>query len=118
MANIRDIENLLKLDNNELFLIIGNEIRGKGAAPAPKKQIILQANQWFSDHVKEIKEMICRNSRILTLANKDKSGGDIVMLISAIADLITSLTLNIAAISVAILIVREGLLKFCENYWK
>jgi len=117
MESVKEIERLMLLDNEELLFELGNEIRGLGASPAPKRQIVLQAKEWLTANSKQLNNTICNSEKIKFLANKDDSEGDLIMLVSAISDLIFSLFSGISPMTVAILIVREGLLKYCEKHW-
>lgn len=117
MNKHEQISQLLELSTEELLVRIGEDIRGKGASPSSKGQLVMLAKDWLTKKSKEIQEQVCTSDKVRTIANTDKTQGDVVMLISAIADLIASLKIGISPITVAVLIFREGLIQYCKTYW-
>ena len=67
---------------------------------------------WIQMHLHDLRRLICSSLLYQTYASS-KRAQDRVMLVAAIADLITSITSGLAAVSVAVLIVRESLISFC-----
>jgi hypothetical protein len=67
---------------------------------------------WIQEHLHDLRRLICSSLLYQTYATSKRTQ-DRVMLVAAIADLIASITSGLAAVSVAVLIMRESLVSFC-----
>ena len=111
-----DIEKLLSLDNESLYLEIGNKLTGKGAFPFDKKYVTKLAKNWMREKRQHLAEILCDDKNIRELIrNQNKQNR--ILLITAIADLISSIISIVPAVTVAVLIVKEGFESLCSKKW-
>ncbi len=78
------------------------------------EELIAAGKHWFRTHYTELQAAVCR-SNFVDAYRSSKRTHDRVLLVAAIADLIASITGGVTAISVAVLIVKEGLDTFCPQ---
>jgi hypothetical protein len=81
--------------------------------PKRKDEFIEDGKNWLNENLPNLQHKICNNSKVKKLL--DTKGIDDVTLYSAIADLITSLSIGFAPFSVAALLVKRGLHKLCKT---
>ena len=118
-------EGLIKLVNStesELYERIGMELNSDrkhifGEKELSVKELISKGKKWFAFHKNEIKLLVCNNESVLLLLdapNSDKNERKI-LLISAVADLISSICLNLSPFTVAALVLIVGMEELCGS---
>lgn len=105
---------MINLNEDDILELIGIDLANseKNAFPLSKHQLIQKAKTWFYGREKILQETICNNELII----KYIKDNDTANLITAIADLIVSVTHGVSPITVAHLIVKKGLTIFCEKH--
>lgn len=111
------IEQLLRMDIEGVWVLLGQDIQGIAATPARKGQVVAAARSWLQRRRKAFSDTLCCNESIRKLAGAPEQKRDRVLLVSAVADLIASLAIGVSPITVAVLLVREGIFSLCEEYW-
>jgi hypothetical protein len=116
MTDDEQLKHLIEADEARLFEHIGaHAIRGSvGARPATPRELEKEGRAWLKRHTAELRNRVCSSLVVKTYLGSDRAQ-DRVLLVAAVADLVSSLVTGIAAISVAVLIVREGLATWCKE---
>ena len=111
MADNAPIEHL---SEQELLVQIGLELtRGEErAVPFDPRELLERGKAWLSAMGKELAERVC-TAEVRALLRES----DTPTLIAAIADLVASCCFGVSPITVAYLLVRRGLQKFCSRHW-
>ncbi len=105
-------ERLLELSEKDLYIELGMELSSKLALPLDENELEERGKKWFERKSDDIRKIVCNHS----FAEYILSGDDKISLITGIADLIAPLTpLKFAPFTVAAIIVKVGLTKFCEK---
>lgn len=101
---------------DELYLELGKQLASSAqrVIPLPPFRYIQVAKQWLSDHKREIKERVCADSSIKALLSNNRIG-DRLVVAAAVCDLISSITVGLSPVTVAVLLVKEGLRTLCEG---
>jgi hypothetical protein len=99
------IEQLLAMNDADLFMILAGALPPEGSAAAPSVE---RARKWFQENTAQFRQVICGSHVVKTYLESERADNRI-LLVAAIADLIASICTGIAAITVAVMIVKEGL---------
>lgn len=101
---------------DELYLAIGQSLveSRKFASPPEDSALIRRAKLWLSERRNELKVVICQNATVQELFIGNSREREIVLL-TAIADLITSLIAPVSPWTVAALLIKEGLHCLCPE---
>ncbi len=106
-----EIQRLMNLSEDELYLDIGLAANPDlNFLDKERKYIEEVGRNWFKNNVNKIKRVICKEEVIDSLSKDDK-----LMLISAIADLLAGLYLEVSPVTVAVLVVKQGVNNLCEE---
>ena len=109
------IEQTSGLEIIDLYEKIGIDISTElGLGDLEKEDYIDRGKNWFETQKKSLQLKVCQ-SNTAAIVLKDDRKWDQILLIAAIADLISSVLTNISPITVAALIAKEGLHRFCEK---
>jgi hypothetical protein len=108
---VREIENQLSLDSELLYRMLGAS-QSLGATPGTARdgKVMLANTQ------RNLRDRICADKnieRIYKAAQHSK-----VQLAAAVLDCIAGAVTGVSPITVAVLIVKEGVHLLCENAWK
>lgn len=108
------IETLLERSVGALLVDLGRELRppGLGMEPTSDDENFRQGQSWIDRNRPALARRLC-STMVVRLWIQSKRVGDRVLLVAAIADLITSLLTGVAAVTVAVLLVKEGLDTLC-----
>jgi hypothetical protein len=109
-----EINQLLEVETDALLRHVGDAtvFRTLQARPITDSERETAGRSWIQEHLHDLRRLICSSVLYQTYASSKRTQ-DRVMLVAAIADLIASITSGLAAVSVAVLIVRESLISFC-----
>ncbi|HWM54213.1 MAG TPA: hypothetical protein VNO20_02335 [Solirubrobacterales bacterium] len=89
------------------------ELGGAGLDVFPRS--LLQRGADTYKAIREsLRETICRDPRVIQLREDETHKPELV---AAIADIVASSTVGIPPFTVAVLILRDGLPRFCATYW-
>jgi len=105
-------EDFLSLTQDQLFIILGKELSSNLVLPLDNDELKERGKIWFERMTFSFKTKICQSSFILSITEEH----DTAKLITGIADLIVSiLPPHIAPFTVASIILKIGLKKFCNQ---
>lgn len=110
------IHELLEKSENELYLELSivSSSNSFEYSLNDLNKAIAKGKEVVSKQINIIKESICSNDYITKLA-ESKSYEDKVILVSAIADLIAATVIGISPITVAALLVKQGVPSLCNK---
>ena len=77
-------------------------------------ELIEDAEQWVAQRMSALRIRICESHVGSLIRIRDQKWND-VLLIAAIADLITGLTTGVSPVTVAALLVHRGVSALCDN---
>jgi hypothetical protein len=106
-----DIKAKLLLSDEDLFAEVGQSL-GKGATFT---DAIKRGRQVFENLKRELKERVCSNSKVIACYKGSKE--DSVQAVAAIIDAIAGALHGIPPATIAILLYRTGLTKYCGTGW-
>ncbi len=113
-----ELARVLDLDKSALLAELGLSLAGPLAAPMPKHEAIRRAKAWLTEQKSILESRVCTSQRIQELANTKNSLSNRSVLVIAVADLLMTIIGNLPVITVAALLVREGLTSICSKYWQ
>jgi hypothetical protein len=108
------IKRLLEAPMDDLYLEIGAQLGGRRAFPLPPKMLIDEAMRWTRD---TLSKPICGNRKLQELAKQDIPTQELILSVTGSLDLLGHILGAVPAVTVAVLIVRVGLHKFCSTAW-
>jgi hypothetical protein len=111
----RSLDALMELDEEALLQELGREVVHFSGAPLTPKQLESIAQKWLQGKTEFITERVCKSNRVYKLINNEGYSKELVF---AVCDLIVSIQFGISPLLVAVLIVKGGLNKICETYWR
>lgn len=116
MQNQNEIRRLMDLNLDELREDLGRQIASnlKLSMPLSYNRLVELSNNWINEQRKNLASYICSDQEVRSLSGSPSTERRI-MLASAIADLISSILVGISPITVAVLIVKEGIETFCKD---
>ena len=106
-----DIKAKLLLSDEDLFAEVGQSL-GKGATFT---DAIKRGRQVFENLKRELREKVCSNSKVISCYKGSKE--DSVQAVAAIIDAIAGALHGIPPATIAILLYRTGLGKYCGTGW-
>lgn len=112
-----ELARVLDLDDKALLAELGASLAGPLAAPMPKHEAIRRAKAWLKDKRADLVSTVCTSRRIQELCNTEDSLSNRSTLVLAVADLVMTVIGNLPVLTVAALLVREGLNSICAEYW-
>ena len=112
-----ELTRVLDLDENSLLAELGASLVGPLAAPMPRHEAIRRAKTWLNDRRSSLASVICTSQRIKELCDTTNSLSNRPALILAVADLLMTVIGTLPVLTVAALLVREGLTAVCADYW-
>jgi hypothetical protein len=111
----RSLDALMELDEETLFQELGREVVHFLGAPLTPKQLESIAKRWLQGKTEFISKRICTSDKVYELINSQDYSKELIL---AICDLIVEIQFGISPLLVAVLIVKGGLNKICEAYWR
>ena len=108
---IREIESQLSLDTDLLLRMLGSS-QSIGATPGTSRdgKVILENAK------RTLRDRICVNENVRK--THDLSADSRVQLVAAILDCIAGVVVGVSPITVAVLLVKEGVSNLCKDLWK
>lgn len=106
-----EIRAKLLLSDDQLLIEVGQSL-GKGATFTDAKR---RGHQVVENLSRRLKASVCSNSKVIACHKATKT--DDVQLVAAIVDCIVGALHGISAATVAVLIYRTGLTKYCGPGW-
>ena len=116
MPDVEDIRLLLNKSIEQLYIELGQQLLSPEyrAFPFPKERYMQRAREWLLENRERLRQIICDHDRVKSFMNSSRLE-ERVLLISAIVDLISSMCSGISPVTVAVLLVKEGLNSLCVN---
>ncbi|NMG18668.1 hypothetical protein [Brasilonema bromeliae] len=105
----QNIDRLLNLDTNLLYVEFGQQIGSLG----PANDITSQVKQWIVDRREDIYQKICIEGNYCLFIKQNKNASRIAIII-AIGDLLATVFSLIPVNTLAVLLTREFLDDFCN----
>lgn len=113
----KEIDRLMKLGADELYVLIGNRLIGLGAMPRPKKEVGKIGKLWLENRKSKLVDALCQNERIKALIAKgNEKLKNRIVLVAVVADCLSAMITSVSPITVSVLLVREGLEALCEKH--
>lgn len=112
----KEVESLLGQDEKSLYAALGAELIGPQAFPTDPGMLIAAARGWLADRKSSIEVAVCLNARVKDLVTNSRKR-DRILLVSAVADLISSVVSGVSPVTVSVLLVKEGLETLCDGHW-
>lgn len=109
------VRGLLNKNLDELYVELGRELYGGAAFPSPLGQLGQVARVWLQTKRVEIARVVCPNATVRMLLSDEISTQDRLILVTAVADLIASVIIEVSPVTVGVLLVKEGLKALCET---
>ena len=101
---------MIDLDEATLLARLADDVAlGVGPLDPDRKRLVARA--WIEAQRERLRAVICEDPQIRLL--RESTSDDRVALAAAVADLVASLTGNLAAATVAVLMVRSGIDSLC-----
>lgn len=118
--SLEEVERLNALSERALLAELGRAIvkhrqPGLQARPPSLKKLIEEGQAWLEAENKRIRHAVCRNEKIRHIATTEP--GATVKLMRVIADVVGGLAAYIPVGTVAEIIMRDGVPKYCELIW-
>ena len=108
-----EIARLLSLDEQRLYELIGRELTGRQALPMTPAELAERGRKWFRAHRDQIQRSVCDSRTLRELTERS----DELQLVAAIADLIAAICVDVAPTTVAVLLLKHGLNRLCDEVW-
>lgn len=106
-----EIEQLMNRDLSELYEEFGRSVLGQPAFPLPSEELVRAAKEWLERRRSEIQSIVCSDKvRRVVSGKKQQTQIDLAVLITNIIALELS---SVPAGTLAVILVREGLTRFC-----
>jgi hypothetical protein len=114
--NGESVDLLLGKTDDELFELLGEELsrRENRGLPLPKEKLIKNAQQWLTEFLGRSRKIICGNHRVRELSEN----GEQIVLVGAIADLISHLCVGYPVGLISVLVTRAGVNRLCLEFWR
>ena len=110
-----DTQILLNKDIDDLLEMLGKNIieieDSRRAFPPTRQEMIKASEKFFSKKWDDLTSLICSNESIINSVKSNKY--ETIILISTIADLISSIVVGLSPIIVATVIYKYGVTKIC-----
>jgi hypothetical protein len=109
------MQDAINTSADKLYEDIGRSISvGIDLGEVDPEELRERGIRWFAKRKKELQEKVC-NGYIAEVVLQEGRSWDQTLLLAAVADLIASLVVGVSPITVAALILKEGLHQFCSN---
>jgi hypothetical protein len=113
----RLVRTMLNATEEELYFDISSSVHGKPMFPTSRSKMIEKGRQWFEQKHADLATAICSQISLRNLARQDVPTHELVVSICGTLDLGVHTLGGAPVVTVAVLIVRLGLHKFCAAFW-
>ncbi len=120
MLKIEEIKRLQSLSDDALLAELGRAVlkhnqRGLQARPPSLKKIKEEAHLWLLAENDRIKQAVCGSKKIREISTSEPGATE--KLLRVVADVIGGLAAYVPAGTVAEIMVRDGIPKYCRTIW-
>jgi hypothetical protein len=118
MVDPKVIDDLFSQDIDDIYAEVGSQLVGEQMFTLPRERLIEIAQRWLGDQRSQIAEKVCPSDIVLLLTSEDPTTQNRILLVTSIADLISSLVFTVSPVTVSVLVIKEGLSLLCKGIWK
>ena len=119
MITDQELQRLRALSDEELKVELGRAIfkerGGLQAKPPSMKKLVSEANTWLANKNGALKSAICSSDKVRQIAESE--AGATEKLVRVVADVASAITILVPAGTVAEILVRDGIPKYCQTIW-
>jgi hypothetical protein len=110
------IESLFNKNVEELYADLGRESRtpGLGMEPTSEDKFAEEGRRWLARNRDDLAKCLCETG-VVSLFISSERVRDRIIVAAAIADLISTLATGVAAFTVSVLLIKEGLDTLCSS---
>jgi hypothetical protein len=112
-----DLDQLLSASHEDLLARLGADVSQLGIRPPSNADLIRAGRRWLTNQRAFLKHAVCRSEQIQRLAASADQHERRVGLVTAIADLLTASLTGLPVITIAVLLVHEGVETLCGDEW-
>ena len=105
------MRHLLDKTEEDLFALLGTDLNAHSGLSTDREESVRHGKRWFELHLPSLQERVCSSE----LAGLFIEGGDELLLLGGVVDLIGSVCFGVTPATVATLIVKIGLKNFCAT---
>lgn len=121
MITDEEIERVRALSDDALMAEVGRAILkqkkgGLQARPPSLAKLIQEANTWFAEEHEKLRTAICNDPKVRAVAMSEPGATE--KLIRVVADAVSAVLIYVPAGTVAEILVRDGIPKYCETIWR
>jgi len=109
------IQTMLNEDIDKLYIEIGTQVSPAAIMPRPTQKIIEIGKEWLSQKKASFKQVICENEQVINLMQNEHSNDKKILLVTAIADLISGICIGVSPFTVSVLLVQLGIDTLCKS---
>jgi hypothetical protein len=114
MNREQNIEELMDEPEESLLALLGAELTGANARQSSRPGRIEIARRWMNVQTDELQRIVCSSAAVREMSD-GTAGRRRLLLIAAVADALLAAHFSVAPVTVAILIVNEGIDSFCAS---
>lgn len=114
------LDHLTKLSDEELFMELGEFLQeqeqdGSLARPPKASELIAKARGWIEGRTSEISSLVCNNEAIEAAVLEEPTARE--RIVTLIADAISAAYVDFPVATLAEILFRSGVGRFCEKIW-
>lgn len=117
MKSQSTLEDLAHLSDDELLLMLGKHLHGRGALTPPPKALMEASVQWLNAQRDHLAQIVCASSQVQDIARKGEGTGRRLEIAAAIADTIIGIHKGMPVAVIGLLLAKESMHTFCQKYW-
>ena len=102
---------LLAQSEQQLLVALGESLTGPQAFAMHPTELVERATRWLTAQKRELQRTVCVHPAAVAL----RTGNDDVAIVVELAKLLVGLMLPVNPVTLAVLIVKKTLSKFCES---
>jgi len=119
MTSNEEFQRVRELSDEELKVELGRAIvklrGGLPARPPSVKKLVTEANAWIESKHEALQVAICMNTQVRDIVESE--AGTTEKLVRVVADVLSTLAIMVPAGTVAEILVRDGIPKYCQAMW-
>ena len=113
----RMVTEALSRSDDDLYSQIGSAVFGEGMFPPSRRELIDVGRGWLTSKHNELAVIVCGSDRVRSLAKQDVETHEKVVAVCGVLDIASHVLGGVPVVTVAVLILRLGLHRFCAASW-
>src|SRR5581483_4740967 len=105
MLDPKVIDDLFSQDTDNLYAEVGRQLAGEQLFTLPPGRLIEIAQRWLNDKRSQITEKVCPSDVVMLLTSEEPTTQNRVLLVTSVADLISSLVFGVSPVTVSVLLI-------------